>query len=85
MIDHDGIDRELLRFELDGPGFEPASSRKPGHGLDLLERRLASLFGSSASLEMTASDGHTQIAISLLSEVGQAIVVCGLPSSAPLT
>jgi sensor histidine kinase YesM len=57
-----------LRVEVsdDGPGFEPASSMKPGHGLDLLERRLASLFGSSASLEMTARDGHTLIAMSLL-------------------
>ena len=57
-----------LRVEVsdDGPGFEPASSMKPGHGLDLLERRLASLFGSSASLEMIARDGHTLIAMSLL-------------------
>ena len=57
-----------LRVEVsdDGPGFEPASSMKPGHGLDLLERRLSSLFGSSASLEMTARDGHTLIAMSLL-------------------
>jgi len=56
-----------LRVEVsdDGPGFEPASSMKPGHGLDLLQRRLASLFGSSASLEMTARDGHTLIAMSL--------------------
>ena len=57
-----------LRVEVsdDGPGFEPASSKKPGHGLDLLERRLASLFGSSASLEMIARDGHTLIAMSLV-------------------
>jgi LytS/YehU family sensor histidine kinase len=38
---------------------------KPGHGLDLLQRRLTTLFGSSASLEMTAHDGWTRIAISL--------------------
>ncbi len=58
-----------LRIEVadDGPGFEPAASLKPGHGLDLLERRLASLFGSSALLEMTARDGHTLIAMSLVS------------------
>ncbi len=56
-----------LRVEVsdDGPGFEPASSMKPGHGLDLLQRRLAALFGSSASLEMTAHDGRTMIAISV--------------------
>ena len=56
-----------LRVEVsdDGPGFEPASSLKPGHGLDLLQHRLTSLFGSSASLEMTAREGHTLIAISV--------------------
>jgi LytS/YehU family sensor histidine kinase len=61
------LDYGRLRVEVsdDGPGFEPAASLKPGHGLDLLQRRLASLFGSSASLEMTACKGHTQIAISL--------------------
>jgi sensor histidine kinase YesM len=55
-----------LRIEVsdDGPGFEPATSVKPGHGLDLVQRRLAALFGASASLEMTARDGHTLIAIS---------------------
>jgi two-component system sensor histidine kinase AlgZ len=56
-----------LRVEVsdDGPGFEPASSMKPGHGLDLLQRRLAALFGSSASLEIAARDGRTLIAISV--------------------
>ncbi len=56
-----------LRVEVsdDGPGFEPVTSMKPGHGLDLLQRRLTTLFGSSASLEMTARDGWTRIAISL--------------------
>jgi sensor histidine kinase YesM len=56
-----------LRVEVsdDGPGFEPVTSMKPGHGLDLLQRRLTTLFGSSASLEMTACDGWTRIAISL--------------------
>jgi two-component system, LytTR family, sensor histidine kinase AlgZ len=59
------VENGHLRVEVsdDGPGFEPASSLKPGHGLDLLQRRLASLFGSSASLEMTAREGHTLIAI----------------------
>jgi two-component system, LytTR family, sensor histidine kinase AlgZ len=56
-----------LRVEVsdDGPGFEPVTSLKPGHGLDLLQRRLTTLFGSTASLEMTARDGWTRIAISL--------------------
>jgi sensor histidine kinase YesM len=61
------VENGRLRVEVsdDGPGFEPASSFKPGHGLDLLQRRLASLFGPAASLEMTARDGHTLIAISV--------------------
>ena len=56
-----------LRVEVsdDGPGFEPVWSRKPGHGLDLLEQRLASLFGSSASLEVSAASGRTLVAISV--------------------
>ena len=56
-----------LRIEVsdDGPGFEPFASVKPGHGLDLVQRRLAALFGASASLEMSARDGHTLIAISM--------------------
>jgi sensor histidine kinase YesM len=56
-----------LRVEVsdDGPGFEPLSCRKPGHGLDLLEQRLAGLFGSTASLEVSAAGGRTLVAISL--------------------
>ena len=56
-----------LRVEVadDGPGFEPTLSMKPGHGLDLLERRLAALFGASASLEMSTADGRTLVAISV--------------------
>jgi two-component sensor histidine kinase len=56
-----------LRMEVsdDGPGFEPASSVRPGHGLDLLQRRLAALFGAAASLEMSARDGRMHIAISV--------------------
>ena len=58
-----------LRVEVqdDGPGFEPASGLKPGHGLDLLQRRLASFFGSGACLEMSASNGRTLVAISVAS------------------
>jgi len=61
------VENGALRMEVsdDGPGFEPASSLRPGHGLDLLQRRLTALFGSSASLEMTAREGHTRIAISV--------------------
>jgi sensor histidine kinase YesM len=56
-----------LRIEVsdDGPGFDPSTSVKPGHGLDLVQRRLAALFGSSASLEMTVRDGRTLVVISI--------------------
>jgi len=56
-----------LRIEVsdDGPGFEPSASFKPGHGLDLVRRRLAALFGSSASLEMSAHGGRMLVAISV--------------------
>ena len=47
----------------DGPGFELAASIKPGHGLDLLQNRLAALFGPSASLQTSARDGRTRIAM----------------------
>ena len=60
---HDGT----LRVEVsdDGPGFEPAQSLKPGHGLDLLDRRLTSLFGAGAALEMSMTHGRMLVAISL--------------------
>jgi sensor histidine kinase YesM len=56
-----------LRIEVsdDGPGFEPSASLKPGHGLDLVQRRLAALFGSSACLEMSAHGGRMLVAISV--------------------
>jgi LytS/YehU family sensor histidine kinase len=49
----------------DGPGFAPAECVKPGHGLDLLKRRLESLFGASAVLEVNATNGRTQVGISV--------------------
>jgi sensor histidine kinase YesM len=56
-----------LRVEVsdDGPGFETGADLKPGHGLDLLKRRLDSLFGAAASLDMNASGGRTTVAISV--------------------
>ena len=56
-----------LRVEVadDGPGFPPESGPKPGHGIDLLQRRLSALFGSKAQLEMSAQGGRTFVAISV--------------------
>jgi two-component system sensor histidine kinase AlgZ len=60
---HDGVLRVTVSD--DGPGFAPADCVKPGHGLDLLKRRLESLFGESAALEMNAANGRTQVGISV--------------------
>ena len=56
-----------LRVEVsdDGPGFPAEAAPKPGHGIDLLQRRLAALFGNSASLELAQRDGRTLAAISV--------------------
>ena len=54
----------LMKVEVsdDGPGFDPAVSLKPGHGLDLLRRRLESLFGAAALLQVNAANGRTSVA-----------------------
>lgn len=56
-----------LRIEVsdDGPGFEPAASLKPGHGLELVRNRLESIFGSAASLEIASRDGLMLVAFSV--------------------
>jgi signal transduction histidine kinase len=56
-----------LRVEVsdDGPGFPAEAKPKPGHGIDLLQRRLSALFGSSASLELGQRDGRTLVSISV--------------------
>jgi len=59
------VQRGRLRVEVsdDGPGFEAAASLKPGHGLDLLRRRLGALFGVEGTLEVSGREGRTLIAI----------------------
>lgn len=56
-----------LRVEVadDGPGFPAEAQPKPGHGIDLLQRRLSALFGSTAALEIAAREGRTLVAISV--------------------
>lgn len=56
-----------LKIEVsdDGPGFDAAVSRKPGHGLDLLERRLSALFGPGGKLTTAAGNGRMRVEISV--------------------
>jgi len=51
---------DRLRIEVsdDGPGFAP-DARPAGHGLDLVENRLAAQFGTNASVSYRNGDGMT--------------------------
>jgi len=57
---------ECVRVEVsdDGPGFTEACIR-PGHGLDNVQRRLAALFGSAATMEIIKSGDFTSVSLSL--------------------
>ncbi|NDJ10485.1 MAG: hypothetical protein EBY17_04755 [Acidobacteriia bacterium] len=57
--------RLMVQVRDNGPGFTDPATSKPGHGLDLLSRRLESLFGSSASLEWRTQDGFTVVSLSV--------------------
>jgi two-component system sensor histidine kinase AlgZ len=56
--------RLTIAVQDDGPGFDPAA-RLEGHGLALLESRLAMLFGSRASLRVASGTGHTTVSLDL--------------------
>jgi two-component system sensor histidine kinase AlgZ len=58
----DGRFRATVRD--DGPGFD-GGARPPGHGLDLLERRLRMLFGDRASLRVESAPGATTVRLDL--------------------
>jgi LytS/YehU family sensor histidine kinase len=53
-----------LEVEDDGPGFE-ADAELPGHGLALLRERLQMTCGPTATLTISARNGHTVAIISL--------------------
>ena len=46
----------------DGPGFDPAR-RPEGHGLALLDARLAMLFGDRAAMRVDSRAGHTAVTL----------------------
>ncbi|MFQ6020322.1 MAG: sensor histidine kinase, partial [Dehalococcoidia bacterium] len=57
-------DRLVLGVWDDGPGFS-LEEIPAGHGLDNLKRRLAALYGASASLEVRRGEAGTRVALSL--------------------
>jgi sensor histidine kinase YesM len=54
--------RVLITVEDDGPGFNPAG-RPEGHGLALLDARLAMLFGDRATMRVESRPGRTAITL----------------------
>jgi signal transduction histidine kinase len=54
--------RVRVTVEDDGPGFD-AASRPAGHGLELLDARLAMLFGDRASMGVDSRPGQTAITL----------------------
>jgi len=54
--------RVRVTVEDDGPGFDPAL-RPEGHGLALLDARLAMLFGDRASMRVDRRAGHTDVTL----------------------
>ncbi len=51
----------------DGPGFDPAS-RPEGHGLALLDARLAMLFGDRASMQVASRPGQSSVTLDVPAE-----------------
>jgi len=56
--------RVRVTVEDDGPGFD-AMLRPDGHGLALLDARLAMLFGDRASMRVDSRAGHTGVTLDL--------------------
>jgi two-component system LytT family sensor kinase len=59
--------RLRVTVEDDGPGFN-AARRPEGHGLALLDARLAMLFGTQASMRIDSRAGHTGVTLEVPSE-----------------
>jgi hypothetical protein len=60
----DGDGRVRIRVEDDGPGFD-ARTLPAGHGLALLQARLATLYGDRARLEIDSRPGRTSVGMRL--------------------
>jgi sensor histidine kinase YesM len=59
-----GDGRVRITVEDDGPGFN-AADRPDGHGLALLEARLAMLFGDNASMHVNSAPGRTEVTMTI--------------------
>ena len=59
--------RVHIVVEDDGPGFD-AAHRPEGHGLALLDARLALLFGDRASMRVASHPGHTSVTLDVPAE-----------------
>jgi len=60
--------RIRVTVEDDGPGFD-AAHRPDGHGLALLDARLAMLFGDRASMRVESRPGRTAVTLDVPDEV----------------
>jgi LytS/YehU family sensor histidine kinase len=61
--------RVRITVEDDGPGFN-AAHRPDGHGLALLDARLAMLFGDRATMRVDSRRGHTGVTLELPGPTG---------------
>jgi two-component system sensor histidine kinase AlgZ len=60
--------RLALSVEDDGPGFD-STTRPPDHGLDLLEGRLAMVFGGRANMRVDSRPGRSLVTVLVPDEV----------------
>ena len=56
------VGRVRVTVEDDGPGFD-ASQRPEGHGLALLDARLAMLYGADAAMRVDSRPGQTRVTL----------------------
>jgi LytS/YehU family sensor histidine kinase len=61
-------DQVTLEVSDDGPGFE-RGQMQAGHGLDLVESRLAAIFGNEAGLQIASSNGWSTVSLQVPQKV----------------
>jgi len=61
-------DQVTIEVSDDGPGFE-RDQVQLGHGLDLVESRLAAIFGNEAGLKISASNGWSTVSLQVPQKV----------------